>query len=58
MMRTMDVVGMGCSCCGCAIPVGALFLDCADCGAIFCEDCVNDGSFDNHCCEDDEEYDD
>lgn len=30
---------------------------CADCGALFCEKCVTDGTFDEHVCEDDEEED-
>lgn len=31
---------------------------CADCGALFCETCVTDGTFDAHVCEDDDEKED
>lgn len=42
----------GCACCGNSIPVGGEFLVCPDCGAIFCKECVEDGRFENHDCED------
>ena len=44
----------GCSCahCGTALKPGDLHLDCPDCAAIFCENCVRDGIFANHNCED------
>ena len=29
-------------------------IDCADCGAIICERCVNNGNADAHVCENDE----
>lgn len=32
-----------------------LAVDCADCGAVFCEDCVKNGALDEHICEEDDE---
>lgn len=49
--------GFSCVCCGKALKPSDLVLACTDCAAIFCEDCVNDGSFENHNC-DDYEYED
>ena len=31
---------------------GSLFCDCADCGAIYCAECVKNGTFEAHTCED------
>lgn len=44
----------GCACVACAtgLKPGDLHLDCPDCGAIFCESCVQDGTFEGHKCED------
>lgn len=44
------------SCNGCfaqLIPTD-LAIDCADCGAVYCEKCVRNGTMDDHICEDDE----
>lgn len=43
--------GLGCACCGASIKKGDKFLDCADCAAIFCYECCENGNFDNHSCE-------
>ena len=40
-----------CSCCGRALNEDDLVVDCADCGAIFCEECVRDGEINSHECE-------
>lgn len=55
-LRPAHTRGFGCFCCGRSIDYNDLFLDCPDCAAIFCEQCVRDGSFEAHSCEDDEEY--
>lgn len=44
--------GMGCAHCGTTIKPGDKYADCADCGAIFCENCVRDGTYEHHDCED------
>ena len=44
--------GCGCAACG---GTGEWAAICSDCGAIFCESCVTDGTFDDHEC-DEEEY--
>lgn len=43
-----------CSCCGKHLKENDLGLDCADCGAIFCEECVRNGEVEGHECENDE----
>ena len=45
------------SCCNCGKHLRRedLAVDCADCGAVFCEDCVKSGALDEHICEDDDE---
>lgn len=50
-MRVARTDLMVCSWCWEPINKGSLFCDCADCGAIFCEKCANDGSFEEHKCE-------
>ena len=44
----------GFRCNGCCTPLdkGSLFCDCADCGAIYCAECVENGTFEAHTCED------
>lgn len=44
----------GCSCAACFKPITAqdLALDCPDCAAVFCADCVENGTFEGHFCED------
>lgn len=44
------------SCCECGTSLsGKKTLDCADCGGLFCEACVRNGSMGSHICEDDYE---
>lgn len=44
-----------CDGCGQLIRPHVNFLAaCADCGALFCETCVTDGTFNEHVCNDDE----
>lgn len=47
----------GMSCCNCGETIGPMdaAMDCPDCGGVFCENCVNDGSFENHNCEDEDD---
>ena len=40
-----------CSVCGKPVDESEMEV-CADCGAIFCPECVEDGEFDDHECED------
>lgn len=47
--------GYGCAICGHPIQKGEEYLDCPDCAAIFCKNCCEDGTFDNHSCEELEE---
>ena len=43
------------SCCGCGknLKPEDKAVDCTDCAGIFCEDCILDGTFDDHECEED-----
>jgi hypothetical protein len=41
-----------CSCCGKPLQEDDLVVDCADCGAIFCEECVRNGKVKSHECDD------
>lgn len=43
--------GFNCNGCGNPIEKGGLFCACADCGAIYCQICTGDGTFENHACE-------
>lgn len=45
--------GFSCTCCGRPLKVDDLMVSCADCGAIFCEECVRNGEVENHECDDD-----
>lgn len=45
--------GFSCSCCGKLLQPADLIVSCADCGVIFCEECVRNGEVNNHECEDD-----
>ena len=48
-----------CSCCGKSLKAKDMTLCCSDCGAVFCESCAMDGSFESHQCDDDDfEFDD
>lgn len=44
--------GFSCDGCGAPLDKGSLFCDCADCGAIYCAECVKNGTFEAHTCED------
>lgn len=46
------MTGIACSCCGESITQGKRYLACPDCGAIFCEACVQEGTYANHDCQD------
>ena len=49
-----------CDLCKESLESSDVVLECPDCGAIFCKECVEDRFFDTHQCEDyadDEEYD-
>lgn len=41
-----------CSCCGKSLKENDLVVDCSDCGAIFCEECVRNGEVEKHQCDD------
>lgn len=41
-----------CNGCGKDLREGDLVCDCAECGAMYCEECVRDGTFENHDCQD------
>lgn len=41
----------GFSCSGTPLEKGRLFCECSDCGAIYCEECVKNGMFEAHTCE-------
>jgi hypothetical protein len=54
--------GFSCNGCGAPLEKGSLFCDCADnlykichsggdCGAIYCEECVKNSTFETHICE-------
>lgn len=47
----------GCACANCGRKLRPIDLvaDCADCGAIFCQTCVEEGVLQSHQCEEDEE---
>ena len=47
--------GFSCSECGKELKPSDKVCACADCGAIFCEDCVRAGRLENHECEPDDE---
>lgn len=51
-LRHMGNRFYSCSCCGKHLTEKDLGLDCADCGAIFCEECVRNGEVENHVCDD------
>ena len=49
----MPIPSSGFSCNGCGAPLekGSLFCDCTECGAIYCAECVKNGIFEAHTCE-------
>lgn len=55
MLIPLRAKGCACANCGRSLRPTDLIADCADCGAIFCKQCVEDGSIQNHHCEEDEE---
>ena len=46
--------GFSCYECGEPIHIGDSMIDCADCGAVFCYNCVMEGHFISHKCDLDE----
>ena len=54
-MRKSTMNGIACAGCGEAIKADLHYIAvCPDCGGIFCETCVTDGTFESHECEPDE----
>ena len=51
-MKSAKYYNFGCVGCGKIIQRGELMIECPDCGAIFCKQCVEDESYENHVCED------
>lgn len=47
--------GFSCFFCGHPIAPNEPVTECADCGAICCKKCAEDGVLDEHHCEDDDE---
>ncbi len=48
---------LACAGCGQDLKEGQDYYGvCSDCGGMFCESCMKDGTFDDHACEEDEEY--
>lgn len=43
--------GYSCNGCGASLVKGDLSCVCPDCGAIYCAECVKDGTFETHSCE-------
>lgn len=50
MMEPASCGGFGCAHCGTPIKRGEPMIDCADCAAVFCQKCVESGTFDMHSC--------
>lgn len=44
--------GFACNICGRILAKGELAFVCPSCGAVLCENCVNNGSLEGHACED------
>lgn len=53
--KPIGVAGFSCDHCGKDLKPEDKVLACSDCGALFCEDCVRAGAFDDHECEDEDE---
>lgn len=51
-MRPALYYNFACVCCGKTIQRGELMIECPDCGAIFCKECVEDEKYENHVCQD------
>ena len=51
-MVVSQFYGFACACCGKPIDKGDLLIECPDCGGVFCKECVEDESYENHKCED------
>lgn len=47
--------GMACGGCGKPLDAHDHVVACADCGMVFCQECVENGTFTAHECDDDEE---
>ena len=55
IMRKSTMNGIACAGCGEPLKAGLHYIAvCPDCGGIFCESCVADGTFESHECEPDE----
>lgn len=52
-LRPIGTELFSCDHCGKPLHREDLFVDCADCGAIFCENCVKSGALNEHICEED-----
>ena len=50
-MRKIGTNGFSCSNCGKVLSSSDMVEVCNDCGAIFCEECVNENALKNHVCE-------
>lgn len=46
---------LACAGCGADIGPGKFYGVCPDCGGMFCEDCMKDGTYDSHRCDDGED---
>lgn len=49
-LKPMGSSFYACNGCGKPLKEGDLACDCAECGGMYCEDCVRDGTFENHSC--------
>ena len=50
-MKKIGSEGFACANCGQLLHSDDMVEVCADCGAIFCQECVEDESFENHSCD-------
>lgn len=50
-MKAIGINGFSCSCCCKDLKPKDKVCVCTDCGAIFCEEYVKDGYFENHECD-------
>lgn len=46
---------LACAGCGASIGPGKFYGVCSDCGGMFCEDCMKNGTYDAHQCDDGED---
>lgn len=52
----LGTYGMSCNECGKSIGPEDEVQICPDCGAIICRECVENGAWDDHECDEEEEY--